>query len=106
MCRSLNRLRIEHVTSNYFDLLANVSLLQDFGVRLIIDDPPGFGESDPHPRRNLDSSTLDILRGSMHAWAALKYILDGIASAFMVAPMFNPYELSMAKEDKSRSWEK
>lgn len=60
-------------------------------------DLPGFGESDPHPDRNLETSALDILHlsyalnitdkfwvvgysdGSMHAWAALRYIPDRLA---------------------------
>lgn len=73
------------------------SLLEEFGVRLVTYDLPGFGESDPHPTRNLNSSALDMLyltnavgvndkfwvlgysSGSMHSWAALRYIPDRIA---------------------------
>ncbi|KAL5985766.1 hypothetical protein ACLOJK_027753 [Asimina triloba] len=73
------------------------SLLEEFGVRLITYDLPGFGESDPHPKRNLNSSALDMSylatavgvkekfwvvgysTGAMHAWAALRYIPDRIA---------------------------
>lgn len=74
-----------------------MSLLEEFGVRLITYDLPGFGESDPHPERNLNSSALDMAfladavgvngkfwvigysSGAMHAWAALKYIPNRIA---------------------------
>lgn len=74
-----------------------MSLLEEFGVRLVSYDLPGFGESDPHPNRNLNSSAFDMLHlanavgisgkfwvlghssGSMHAWAALRYIPDRIA---------------------------
>lgn len=60
-------------------------------------DLPGFGESDPHPDRNLEFSAMDMLlladavgvndkfwvvghsSGSMHAWAALRYIPDRLA---------------------------
>ncbi|KAL8146255.1 uncharacterized protein LOC141707341 [Apium graveolens] len=101
-----------------------VSLMQEFGVRLITYDIPGFGESDPHPNRNLKSSADDILHlsyavdvadkfwvvgyssGSMHAWAALKYIPDRLAGAFMVAPMINPYEPGMTKDERRRIWNK
>ena len=73
------------------------SLLEEFGIRLITYDLPGFGESDPHPKRNLESSAMDMLllanavgvndkfwvvgysSGSMHAWAALRYIPDKLA---------------------------
>ncbi|KAE8711409.1 putative Zinc finger family protein [Hibiscus syriacus] len=37
------------------------SLLEEFGVRLLTYDLPGFGESDPHPYRNLESSASDML---------------------------------------------
>uniref|UniRef100_A0A5B7C177 AB hydrolase-1 domain-containing protein n=1 Tax=Davidia involucrata TaxID=16924 RepID=A0A5B7C177_DAVIN len=100
------------------------SVLLEFGIRLVTYDLPGFGESDPHPSRNLESSALDMLHlsyavgvtdkfwvvgyssGSMHVWAALRYIPDRIAGAAMVAPMVNPYELSMTKEERYKSWEK
>ncbi|KAK3027344.1 hypothetical protein RJ639_041585 [Escallonia herrerae] len=100
------------------------SLLQEFGVRFITYDLPGFGDSDPHPNRNLESSIIDMLHlsyvvgvidkfwvvgyssGSMHAWAALRYIPDRLAAAFMVAPIVNPYEPSMNKEERRRIWEK
>lgn len=74
-----------------------LSLLAEFGVRLISYDLPGFGESDPHANRNLNTSALDMSHladsvgvkgkfwvlghssGSLHAWAALKYIPDKVA---------------------------
>lgn len=72
------------------------SLLEEFGIRLLTYDLPGFGESDPHPKRNLESSAADMSfladalgvnkfwvvgysSGSMHAWAALRYIPDRLA---------------------------
>ncbi|KAK4419169.1 hypothetical protein Salat_2329700 [Sesamum alatum] len=100
-----------------------VSLLEEFGVRLISYDLPGFGESDPHPNRNLNSSALDMSHladsvgvkgkfwvlgyssGSLHAWASLKYIPDKVAGVAMLAPFVNPYEASMTKEEMSRTWE-
>ncbi|KAA8550432.1 hypothetical protein F0562_002116 [Nyssa sinensis] len=100
------------------------SLLQEFGLRLITYDLPGFGESDPHPNRNFETSALDMLHlsyavgvtdkfwvlgyssGSMHSWAALRYIPDRLAGAALVAPMVNPYEPSMTKEERYKTWEK
>ncbi|KAK3038402.1 hypothetical protein RJ639_030568 [Escallonia herrerae] len=102
----------------------SASLLEAYGVRLVTYDLPGFGESDSHPNRSLNSSALDMLylmdtvalndkfwivgysSGAMHAWAALKYIPNRIAGAAMFAPMVNPYESSMRKEEMSRTWEK
>lgn len=72
------------------------SLLEEFGIHLLTYDLPGFGESDPHPNRNLESSASDMSfladalgvkkfwvvgysSGSMHAWAALRYIPDRVA---------------------------
>ncbi|MED6168640.1 hypothetical protein PIB30_013370 [Stylosanthes scabra] len=80
------------------------SLLEEFGICLLTYDLPGFGESDPHPNRNLETSAADMLflanslglkkfwvvgysSGSMHAWAALRYIPDRLAGAAMFAPM-------------------
>ncbi|XP_017977741.1 PREDICTED: uncharacterized protein LOC18597904 [Theobroma cacao] len=98
------------------------SLLEEFGVRLVTYDLPGFGESDPHPSRNLNSSAFDMLHladavgvndkfwvlglssGSMHAWAALRYVPHRISGAAMVAPMINPYEPSLTKEEMRSIW--
>lgn len=78
-------------------------LLEEYGVRLITYDLPGFGESDPHPSRNLNSSAIDMSYltdavgvkgkfwvvghsgGSLHAWAALKYIPDRVAGMLYLA---------------------
>nr|GEW96167.1 alpha/beta hydrolases superfamily protein [Tanacetum cinerariifolium] len=100
-----------------------LSLLAEFGVRLVSYDLPGFGESDPHPNRTLHSSAMDLFclaealeinkfwvlgysSGSMHAWAALKYIPDKIAGAAMIAPMVNPFDPGMTKEEKLGTWDK
>ncbi|KAK7312539.1 hypothetical protein VNO77_36468 [Canavalia gladiata] len=99
------------------------ALLEEFGIRLLTYDLPGFGESDPHPKRNLESSATDMAfladalgvdkfwvvgysGGSMHAWAALRYIPDRIAGAAMFAPMVNPYNPLMTKEERRRTWNK
>lgn len=73
------------------------SLLEEFGARLVTYDLPGFGESDPHPGRDLNSSAHDMLHlagalrivdkfwvvgysaGSIHAWSALRHIPDRVA---------------------------
>ncbi|ESW04170.1 hypothetical protein PHAVU_011G072400 [Phaseolus vulgaris] len=99
------------------------SMLEEFGIRLLTYDLPGFGESDPHPKRNLESSAADMAfladalgvnkfwvlgysSGSMHAWAALRYIPDRLAGAAMFAPMVNPYDPMMTKEERRRTWNK
>ncbi|CAJ2632662.1 unnamed protein product [Trifolium pratense] len=100
------------------------SLLEEYGVRLVTYDLPGFGESDPHPNRNFNSSALDMLHlvnavnvtdkfwvlchssGCIHTWASLRYIPERIAGAAMLAPMVNPYESQMTKDEMKRTWEK
>ncbi|KAG4996149.1 hypothetical protein JHK85_027588 [Glycine max] len=100
------------------------SLLEEYGIRLVTYDLPGFGESDPHPNRNLNSSAMDVLHlvnavnvtdkfwllchssGCIHAWASLRYIPEKIAGAAMLAPMINPYDTDMTKEETKRTWEK
>jgi pimeloyl-ACP methyl ester carboxylesterase len=80
----------------------SASLLEEFGVRLVTYDLPGFGESDPHVGRNLNSSAMDMLYlanalnipekfwvvgysgGGMHAWSALHYIPDRIAGTYFM----------------------
>lgn len=76
-------------------------MLEEFRVRLITYDLPGFGESDPHPGRNLNTSAMDMLSlanavgvqekfwvlgysaGGIHAWAALRYIPHKIAGNYI-----------------------
>ncbi|KAG6415097.1 hypothetical protein SASPL_122499 [Salvia splendens] len=100
------------------------ALLEEFGIRLVTYDLPGFGESDPDPKRNLESSAMDILHlayavnvteklwvlgysdGSKHAWAALNYIPDRIAGAIILAPMVNPYDPRLSKAEIRRIWGK
>ncbi|KAI4382338.1 hypothetical protein MLD38_008314 [Melastoma candidum] len=99
------------------------SLLEEFGIRLLTYDLPGFGESDPHPGRDLRTSALDISlladalevkdkfwivgysSGSMHSWAALRYIPDRIAGAATFSPMVNPYDPLLSREERSRTWD-
>ncbi|KAK8919429.1 hypothetical protein KSP39_PZI022143 [Platanthera zijinensis] len=100
------------------------SLLDEFGVRFVTYDLPGFGESDPHSSRNLNSSAHDMLHlanalgvrdkfwvlgysgGGMHAWAVVRYIPDRLAGVAMFAPLMNPYDSSMTNEEKNKLWEK
>ncbi|XP_057956590.1 uncharacterized protein LOC131149842 isoform X2 [Malania oleifera] len=100
------------------------SLLEEFGIRLVTYDLPGFGESEPHPDRDLLSSAMDMSYlanavgiqdkfwvvgfsgGSIHAWAAIRYIPDRLAGAAVFSPMVNPYEPRMTKEEKYRIWNK
>lgn len=99
------------------------SLLEEFGVRLLTYDLPGFGESDPCPNRKLESSAYDMSfianalgvnskfwvvgysTGALHAWAALRYIPDRLAGAALIAPIVNPYDPLMRRTEKYGIWE-
>lgn len=101
--------------------------MEEFGVRLLSYDLPGFGESDPHPNRNLESSAMDMLlladavgindkfwvvgysSGSMHAWAALRYIPDRLAGINVsllynvsMTTLFSKYCKCLQKKKKQR----
>ncbi|EER95045.1 hypothetical protein BDA96_01G435300 [Sorghum bicolor] len=127
---SANRARFSLIAPHSFlsSRLAGIpgisaSLLEEFGVRLVTYDLPGFGESDPHLGRNLNSSALDMLYlanalnipekfwvvgysgGGMHAWSALRYIPDRVAGAAMFAPMANPYDSKMTKDERRKTWD-
>jgi pimeloyl-ACP methyl ester carboxylesterase len=84
------------------------SLLEEFGIRLLTYDLPGFGESDPHPKRSLESSAIDMSlladalgvdkfwvigysSGSKHAWAALRYIPDRLAGINVIFVLYYFY---------------
>ncbi|KAF3454167.1 hypothetical protein FNV43_RR04614 [Rhamnella rubrinervis] len=82
------------------------SQLEEFGVRWLTYDLPGFGESDPHPRRNLESSASDMSLLANAVGVNDRYIPDKLAGAAMFAPMVNPYDPLMTREEKRRTWEK
>ncbi|TKY62179.1 hypothetical protein E2542_SST12035 [Spatholobus suberectus] len=70
-------------------------------------DLPGFGESDPYPNRNFNSSAMDMLHlanavnvpnkfwvlchssGCIHAWASLRYIPERM-SRYLDVLIINP----------------
>ncbi|KAJ7532919.1 hypothetical protein O6H91_13G025700 [Diphasiastrum complanatum] len=100
----------------------NDSLLEDYKVRLIAYDRPGYGQSDPHPGRTFNSSAHDIAwiadalgvhekfwvlgysAGGPYAWASIKYIPERLAGVFMLAPAGNPYAGNMTKDEIDNSW--
>ncbi len=79
-------------------------LLERYGVRLVSYDRPGYGQSDPHPQRTLNTSAQDMVHiadalglgdkfwvlgysgGGPHAWAALYYIPQRLAGKFILLP--------------------
>ncbi|PON83123.1 Alpha/beta hydrolase fold [Trema orientale] len=82
-------------------------LVEDLGVYIVSFDRPGYGESDPHPKRTVKSIALDIegladqlglgskfyvvgySMGGQVLWSILKYIPHRIAGAALIAPVVN-----------------
>ncbi|XP_047322007.1 uncharacterized protein LOC124925916 [Impatiens glandulifera] len=82
-------------------------IAEELGVFLVSFDRPGYGESDPHPRRTMKSLALDVQEladhlklgpkfylvgfsmGGQAAWGCLKYIPHRLAGAALIAPVVN-----------------
>ncbi|XVE99061.1 hypothetical protein REPUB_Repub03eG0164500 [Reevesia pubescens] len=82
-------------------------VVEELGIYSVSFDKPGYGESDPDPRRTLKSLVLDIeeladqLRlgskfyivgnsmGGHAVWSCLKYIPHRLAGATLLAPVIN-----------------
>ncbi|KAH7855772.1 hypothetical protein Vadar_028682 [Vaccinium darrowii] len=93
-------------------------IAEELGVYFVSFDRPGYGESDPDPKRTLKSTALDVEEladqlglgskfyvigfsmGGQVVWACLKYIPHRLAGATLVAPVVNywlpgfPYHLA------------
>uniref|UniRef100_A0A2C9V8D5 AB hydrolase-1 domain-containing protein n=1 Tax=Manihot esculenta TaxID=3983 RepID=A0A2C9V8D5_MANES len=82
-------------------------IVKELGVYLVSFDRPGYGESDPHPKRTLKSLALDIEEladqlglgskfyvigysmGGELTWSCLKYIPHRLAGVTLLAPVIN-----------------
>uniref|UniRef100_A0A803R0R1 AB hydrolase-1 domain-containing protein n=1 Tax=Cannabis sativa TaxID=3483 RepID=A0A803R0R1_CANSA len=82
-------------------------LVEDLGIYIVSFDRPGYGESDPNPKRTVKSMALDIEEladqlglgskfyvigfsmGGQVLWSVLKYIPHRIAGAALIAPVVN-----------------
>lgn len=99
-------------------------LLEKYAARVISYDRPGIGQSDPHPKRNYNTSAQDMAYiadalgmgdkfwvlgysgGGPYAWAALHYIPNRLAGVVMFGPMGNPYATNMTKEETKTIWKR
>ncbi|XP_074340063.1 uncharacterized protein LOC141677867 isoform X2 [Apium graveolens] len=90
-----------------FDTIVSEELLVDMGAYLVTFDRPGYGESDPHPKKTFKSNALDIEEladqlglgakfylvgfsmGGQVAWGCLKYIPERLAGVALLAPVVN-----------------
>ncbi|KAK3205717.1 hypothetical protein Dsin_019763 [Dipteronia sinensis] len=82
-------------------------LMEELGVYILSFDRPGYGESDPNPKRNVKSEAFDIQEladqlnlgpkfyvigvsiGTYSIWACLKYIPHRLAGVTLVVPVIN-----------------
>ncbi|KAB2594979.1 hypothetical protein D8674_030429 [Pyrus ussuriensis x Pyrus communis] len=82
-------------------------VIEDLGVYIVSFDRPGYGESDPDPKRTAKSLALDIEElgdqlelgskfyvigysmGGQVIWKCLKYIPHRLAGAALIAPVIN-----------------
>ncbi|XP_057980349.1 uncharacterized protein LOC131166093 [Malania oleifera] len=82
-------------------------LVQELGVYVVSFDRPGYGESDPNPKRNVKSLALDVEEladqlelgskfyvigfsmGGQAVWGCLKYIPHRLAGAALLTPVVN-----------------
>ncbi|KAL9227685.1 hypothetical protein vseg_003344 [Gypsophila vaccaria] len=80
---------------------------QSLGIYIVSFDRPGYGESDPHPKRTLQSMASDVEEladqlelgnkffvigfsmGGQAVWSCLKYIPHRLAGATLIAPVIN-----------------
>ncbi|GBG59338.1 hypothetical protein CBR_g32350 [Chara braunii] len=92
-------------------------LLEEFHIRMISYDRPGFGQSDPQPQRTLRTGAEDMAAladalelgdkfwilsysgGGPHAWAAARFIPHRIAGLVLCAPMGNPFWPNFSPEE-------
>ncbi|PON42451.1 Alpha/beta hydrolase fold [Parasponia andersonii] len=82
-------------------------LVEELGVYIVSFDRPGYGESDPNPKRSMKSMALDIEEladqlglgskfyvvgmslGGQVVWSCLKYIPTRLEGAALIAPVIN-----------------
>ncbi|XP_020110981.1 uncharacterized protein LOC109725978 [Ananas comosus] len=82
-------------------------VLEEFGIYYLSFDRPGYGESDPHPKKSAKSIAFDIEEladqlglgpkfyvvgfsmGGEIVWSCLKYIPHRLAGAALLAPVAN-----------------
>uniref|UniRef100_A0A5B7B2Q8 AB hydrolase-1 domain-containing protein n=1 Tax=Davidia involucrata TaxID=16924 RepID=A0A5B7B2Q8_DAVIN len=86
---------------------STLEVVEELGVHLVTFDKPGYGESDPDPKRTAKSIALDIEEladqlglgskfyvlgysmGGQAVWGCLKYIPHRLAGAALIAPVVN-----------------
>ncbi|XP_075499428.1 uncharacterized protein LOC142537824 [Primulina tabacum] len=93
--------------SRHDDALTKSELAKKLGIYFVSFDRPGYGQSDPDPKRTMKSTALDIEElgdqlglgpkffvvgysmGGQVVWGCLKYIPHRLAGATLIAPVVN-----------------
>ncbi|KAJ0714343.1 putative dihydrolipoyllysine-residue acetyltransferase [Helianthus annuus] len=112
--------------SKYLNPFASASpaVVEELGVYIVAIDRPGYGESDPDPKRTVKSLAFDIEEfadelnlganfyvvgfsmGGQVIWSCLKYIPHRLAGAVLISPAVNYWwhnlPLNLTKEAYSR----
>ncbi|XP_059317578.1 uncharacterized protein LOC132068114 [Lycium ferocissimum] len=94
-------------TSKFDAALITSKAVEELGVYVVSFDRPGYGKSDPHPKRTFKSLALDVAEladqlelgtkfyvmglslGGQLVWGCLKYIPERLAGAALLAPVVN-----------------
>ncbi|XP_055830976.1 uncharacterized protein LOC129899993 isoform X5 [Solanum dulcamara] len=94
-------------STRYDSAIAPLETLEELGAYVVSFDRPGYGESDPHPKRTIQTTALDMEEladqlglgpkfyvmgysmGGHSVWGCLKYIPNRLAGAALVAPVVN-----------------
>lgn len=103
---------------------ASPALVEELGIYIVSFDRPGYGESDPDPKRTLMSLALDteeladqlglgskfyvvgFSMGGQAVWPILKYIPHRLAGATLIAPVVNYWWSNFPSNLSSQEWSK
>ncbi|CAA7019028.1 unnamed protein product [Microthlaspi erraticum] len=103
-------------SSKEMNFSASKELIEELGVYFLLYDRAGYGDSDPNPKRSLESEALDIEElahtlqigpkfyligvsmGSYPTWSCLKHIPHRLAGVAFVAPVVNYGWPSLSKK--------
>ncbi|KZV22054.1 hypothetical protein F511_35319 [Dorcoceras hygrometricum] len=95
------------LSSRHEGSLTKSELVEKLGIYFVSFDRPGYGQSDPDPKRTMKSTALDIEEladqlglgpkffvvgfsmGGQLIWGCLKYIPHRLAGATLIAPVVN-----------------
>nr|KAJ0199376.1 hypothetical protein LSAT_V11C600307980 [Lactuca sativa] len=104
---SITSPRIKLRDGRHLSYIESGALVEELGVYFVAIDRPGYGESDPDPKRTVKSLAFDIEEVADHlnlgpkfyvagysmggqvVWSCLKYIRHRLSGAVLIAPAVN-----------------